>query len=113
VFSRKEQDLLCEATLTFGQASLGSKIEVPTLKGRAHLKIPAGTQTGKTFRIKGYGITNLGGRGVGDLLVRIRVKTPTKLSRRQRELLEEFSKLEGPSVESDESIFAKVKNIFD
>lgn len=113
VFSRKGHELLCEATLTFGQASLGSKIEVPTLKGPAHLKIPAGTQNGRTFRIKGFGMTHLGGRSIGDLLVRIRVKIPTKLSRRQRELLEEFSTLEGHSVESEESIFAKVKNIFD
>lgn len=113
IFTRKENNILCEANLSISQAALGGKIEVPTLKENVLLKIPPGTQTGEAFRIRGHGITHLGGRGIGDLIVRVRVKTPTKMNRRQRELMEEFSEIEGGSRDSEESLFAKVKNIFE
>lgn len=112
IFSREDDDLLCEVPISFVQAALGSKIEVPTLKGKATVKIPAGTQDGKVFRLKGLGVPNLKGYGTGDQLVKIRVQIPTKLTQKQRELLEEYARLSGESV-SDEGILEKVKNMFD
>lgn len=113
IFARDGDDLLCEVPISMGQAALGTKIDVPTLKDRAPLKIPAGTQAGRTFRLKGLGIANIKGHRVGDLIVKVKVAIPTKLTARQRELLEEFSKLSGDPVASEEGIFEKVKNIFE
>ncbi len=112
-FRRDGDDLLCDIPLTIGQAALGARIEVPTLgKGKESLKIPAGTQNGRTFRLKGHGVANLKGHRVGDQVVSVHVQIPTKLTARQRELLEEFSKLSGDSVPSSEGLFERVKNIF-
>jgi len=113
VFSREEDDLLTEVPISIGQAALGAKIEVPTLKSKTSLKVPAGTQSGRTFRLKGLGVANLKGHGIGDLVVKVQVVIPTKLSARQRELLEEFSKLSGDPAPSEEGLFEKVKNIFE
>lgn len=113
VFTREGDDLLCEVPISIGQAALGAKIEVPTLKGKSHLKVPAGTQAGRAFRLKGLGVANVKGHRMGDLVVKVRVSIPTKLTARQRELLEEFSKLSGDPVTSEEGLFEKVKNIFD
>lgn len=113
VFTREGDDLLCEIPISIGQAALGAKIEVPTLKGKSHLKVPAGTQGGRAFRLKGLGVANLKGHRMGDLVVKVLVSIPTKLTARQRELLEEFSKLSGDPVTSEEGLFEKVKNIFD
>jgi molecular chaperone DnaJ len=113
VFSREGDDLLCDVSISIAQAALGAKIEVPTLKAKAPLKIPTGTQSGRTFRIKGLGVANIKGHGIGDLVVKVHVVTPTKLTARQRELLEEFSRLSGDQVTADEGLFEKVKNIFE
>jgi molecular chaperone DnaJ len=113
VFTRDGDDLLCDVPISIGQAALGAKIEVATLKAKAQLKIPAGTQSGRTFRLKGLGVANLKGHRIGDFLVRVHVVIPTKLTARQRELLEEFSRLSGESVTSEEGLFEKVKNIFE
>jgi molecular chaperone DnaJ len=113
VFRREEDDLLCEVSISIGQAALGAKIEVPTLKAKTPLKVPAGTQSGRTFRLKGLGVANLKGHRIGDLLVKVHVVIPTKLTAQQRELLEEFSKLSGDQVTTGEGIFEKVKNIFE
>lgn len=91
IFDRHGDAILCEVPITFTTAALGGEIEVPTLDGKARLKIPAGTPTGKIFRLKGKGIVNRRGYGRGDQHVRIIVETPQKLSRRQRQLLEELS----------------------
>ena len=72
------------------QAALGTEINVPTLEGEHTLKVPEGTQTGATFKIRSKGVPELNGRGRGDLYVQLKVQTPTKLSKRQRELLEEL-----------------------
>ncbi|MBI3609460.1 MAG: molecular chaperone DnaJ [Nitrospirae bacterium] len=112
-FTREDDDLLCEVPISIGQAALGAKIEVPTLKGKAQLKIPAGTQNGRTFRLKGLGVANLKGHRIGDQLVKVGVMIPAKLTARQRELLEEFSKLSGDPAASEEGLFEKVKNIFE
>jgi len=92
IFKRKGDDLLCEAHISFPQAALGTKISVPTLDGEAKLKIPAGTQTGTLFRLRGRGAPHLHGWGRGDQLVRVIVKTPTNLTRHQKELLAELAK---------------------
>ena len=90
IFQREGNHILYDAEITFAQAVLGDEIEVPTLKGKAKLKIPKGTQTHTTFRLKGEGITDVHGRGKGDEYVRVIVKTPTKLTEKQKELLLEF-----------------------
>jgi molecular chaperone DnaJ len=113
-FERDGDDVYCEMPLTFAQAALGDEIEVPTLHGRVKLKIPAGTQTGTKFRLKGKGIPNVRGYGQGDQHVIIRVITPTKLSDKQKQLLREFAELSGQEAvdEQHDSFFAKVKRAF-
>jgi molecular chaperone DnaJ len=111
VFTRKGDDLLSEAHIGLAQAALGTKIEVPTLKGKAAVKIPAGTQDGKVFRLKGLGVPSLKGYATGDQLVKVRIQIPAKLTAKQRELLEEYARLTGESI-NEEGIFEKVKNIF-
>jgi molecular chaperone DnaJ len=95
VFTREDTEILCEMPISFAQAALGAAIDVPTLDGPAKLKIPAGTQTGKVFRLKGKGVPALQGGGRGDEHVRIFVETPTHLSKEQRELLEKFAAIAG------------------
>ncbi|MEL0327115.1 MAG: molecular chaperone DnaJ [Deltaproteobacteria bacterium] len=90
IFERDGSDIYCEVPISFPQVALGTEIEVPTLEGKARLKIPAGTQSHKIFRLRNQGIVNLRGGNRGDLHVRIVVETPTNLSARQRELLEEM-----------------------
>ncbi len=92
LFERSEDDVVYELPISFPQAALGDSIEVPTLTGRARLKIPAGTQSGKVFRMKGKGIQHLQRGGSGDQLVRVWVWTPTHLSRSERKLVEELEK---------------------
>src|SRR5690606_29777391 len=97
----------CVVPITFVQAALGDEIEVPTLEGKVKLKIPAGTQTGKSFRLKGKGIANVHGRGKGDQLVKVRVVTPTNLTERQKELLREFASISGETRdEQNDSFFS-------
>jgi molecular chaperone DnaJ len=93
-FRRVNNDVLCEIPVTFAQAALGAEIEVPTLQGKASLKVPRGTASGSLLRLKGQGVTSVNGRGRGDQLVRVTVAVPTKLGKRQEELLAEFAKLE-------------------
>ncbi len=91
IFKRDENNLYCEVPISFVTAALGGELEVPTLNGRVKLKIPAETQTGKMFRMRGKGVKPVRGGPVGDLLCRVSVETPVKLTRRQKELLQEFS----------------------
>jgi len=93
-FERVGNDILCQVPISFSQAALGAKIEVPTLNGSEKISIPPGTQTGQVFTIKGEGIPYLHGRGRGDELVQVVVKTPTTLSRRQVKLFEELASSE-------------------
>ena len=93
VFQREGAHLLVEYPVHLAQAALGTEVDVPTLNGRVSMKIPAGTQSGTVFRVRGKGMPDLHhGRGMGDLLVRVVVETPTKLTSRQRQLLEELAK---------------------
>ncbi len=93
IFTRDGEDLYCEVPISFVDAALGGELEVPTLEGRVSLKIPAETQTGKLFRLRGKGVnvTQVRGGGVGDLYCRIAVETPVNLSKKQKELLREFA----------------------
>ena len=91
VFTREEDDLYCEVPISFSMAALGGEVKVPTLQGHALLKIPAGTQSGTQFRIRGHGIQNMETRARGDLRVRVIVEVPTRLNSEQRRKLEEFA----------------------
>ncbi|HEX6832342.1 MAG TPA: molecular chaperone DnaJ [Rudaea sp.] len=90
IFQRERDDLFCEVPIRFSQAALGAELEVPTLGGHAVIKIPAETQTGKLFRLRGKGVCNVRTGEVGDLVCKVVVETPVKLSKRQREMLQEF-----------------------
>ncbi len=90
LFQREGDDLYCEVPIRFSQAALGADLVVPTLDGDAVIRIPPETQTGKAFRLRGKGVRNVRNGRVGDLICRVVVETPVKLSKRQRELLEEF-----------------------
>ena len=90
IFVRDGADLQCEIPISFVDAALGGELEVPTLDGRGKLKIPAETQTGKLFRLRDKGVTPVRGGPPGDLLCRVVVETPVKLTKRQKELLHEF-----------------------
>lgn len=93
IFQRDGDDLLCEIPVAFVQATLGADIEVPTLNGKATIKLPPGTQPGTMFRLKGKGMRNVQGYGHGDLHVRVNVEVPTHLDAAQRRKLEEFAEL--------------------
>ena len=113
IFQRDGEDLLCEVPLSFAQAALGAEIEVPTLDGKATIKIPAGTQSGTTFRVKGRGVKNLQGYGHGDLHVRIQVEVPTRLTSVQKAKLQEFAELCDENVNPiSKSFFEKAKKLF-
>jgi molecular chaperone DnaJ len=112
-FERDGEDIYCEVPLTFAQAALGDEIEVPTLDGRVSMKIPAGTQTGTYFRLRGKGVPRLRGSGAGDQHVRVVVVTPSHLSDEQRGLLREFAELSGEKThEKQQSFFEKMKAAF-
>nr|WP_295969491.1 molecular chaperone DnaJ [uncultured Bacillus sp.] len=113
-FERDGDDVYCEIPLTFVQAALGDEIEVPTLHGKVKLKIPAGTQTGTKFRLRGKGIPNVRGRGTGDQHIIVKVITPTKLTEKQKQLLQEFADISGSNYKNDEddSFFGKMKRAF-
>ena len=99
--------------LTFAQAALGDDIQVPTLHGKVSLKIPAGTQTGTRFRLKGKGIPNVHGRGQGDQHIIVKIVTPKKLSEKQKQLLKEFAEISGTTIDDQkDNLFAKMKRAF-
>jgi molecular chaperone DnaJ len=94
MFERQGNNLYVSVPVTFSQAALGAEIRVPTLDGEDTLTIPEGTQTGSIFRLKGKGIVSLQGHGRGDLFVVTTIVTPTRLTREQKRLLEEFASIE-------------------
>ena len=107
--------MFCRAPISFTTAALGGSITVPGLDRVGHeIKIPAGIQSGKQIRQRGAGMPVLNGRGMGDLVVQIDVETPTKLTARQRELLEEFRGTEtGDECPQSTGFFAKLKDMWD
>lgn len=113
IFVREETEIICTVPISFPQAALGASIDVPTLDGKVKMKIPAGTQSGKVFRLRGKGVPVLGGHGRGDQHVRVVIETPSSLSKRQRELLEEFAAEAGEDIHpQSKNFFDKVKSIF-
>jgi molecular chaperone DnaJ len=98
-FNREGDHVLYELPVTFPQAALGDEVEVPTLHGGYKVKIPSGSQSGKIIRLKDQGIPHLHGRGRGEQLVILRVKTPESLTREQRKLFEQLAKSMGPDKE--------------
>jgi molecular chaperone DnaJ len=113
LFEREGDDLLCEVPISFVQATLGTELEVPTLSGSALIKVPAGTQSGTVFRLKGRGVRNVQGYGTGDLHVRVTVEVPTRLNASQRQKLQEFADLCDASVNPRaRSFFERAKDFF-
>jgi len=113
IFKRDGDDLICEVPVSFVQAALGTEIEVPTLEGRATIKIPAGTQPGTIFRVKGKGVKNLQGYGHGDLHVRVQVEVPAHLNGTQKAKLHEFAALcDGQEAPLAQGFFEKAKKFF-
>jgi molecular chaperone DnaJ len=115
LFRREGNDLLLELNLNIAQAALGAEIQVPTVDGTtAELKVPPGTQHGKVFRVKGFGVPFLRGTGRGDLQVVTRVQTPTNLTEEQKRLLRELSRTlgEGGPEPQDKGFFGKIKEAF-
>jgi len=114
LFHREGNDLIVDLPITFGEAALGCKKEIPSFHSTTiRLTIPEGTQSGKILRVKGEGFPNVHGSGHGDMLVRIHAETPSKLTARQRELLDEFAKLENANnFPQKKSFFDKIKDLF-
>ncbi|MBU2863440.1 molecular chaperone DnaJ [Reinekea marina] len=115
IFERDDANLHCEVPISFAEAALGGELEVPTLDGRVKLKIPAETQTGKLFRLRGKGVKPVRGHSVGDLLCRVVVETPVHLTAKQKELLREFQESTEGKKHSPKSKgwFDGVKKFFD
>lgn len=112
-FEREGKDLYCTLPLSFSQAALGAEIQVPTLEGEQTMKVPEGTQTGSRFKLKNKGVPVLNGHGRGDLFVEVKVQTPSKLNKRQRELLQELhGTLAHENKPVSRSLLNKVKEIF-
>jgi molecular chaperone DnaJ len=112
VFQRSGPDLMTEVPCSFAQLALGDKVEIPTLRGRVEMLIPAGTPSGKVFRLRSQGLPVLEGRGRGDQLVRVFVEVPRKLTERQEELLREFDRID-QELSGSKSFFEKIVDYFD
>jgi len=113
IFQRDGDDLLCEVPISFVQAALGAELEVPTTAGKAHIRIPPGTQSGTIFRLKGKGVRNVQSYGYGDLHVRVAVEVPSRLNNAQRAKLEEFAALcDGDVNPLSRSFFERARNFF-
>lgn len=114
IFEREGNDILLTLPISFTEAALGCKKEVPSLYSHTcRITIPEGTQNDKVFRVKGEGFPNVHGHGRGDLLVKIFVETPTTLSEKQKQLLQQFSALEGPSnLPKGKGFLDKIKGLF-
>ncbi|MBS1117186.1 MAG: dnaJ [candidate division NC10 bacterium] len=114
LFTRQGDDIYCEVPVSFTQAALGAQIEIPTITAKTTLKVPPGTQTGAEFRVRGKGFPNVRGYGHGDLLARIFVEVPTHLTAKQRDLLEQYAKLEnGEGSPLVQGFWDKVKTLFE
>jgi molecular chaperone DnaJ len=114
-FTREGRNILYELFLNIADAALGAQVEVPTLEGRARIKIPAGTQSGKIFRLRGKGLPALNGSERGDLLIHVNIWTPKKLTDEERRLLEQLRNMPNfkpnPTKE-DRTFFERVRDVF-
>ena len=113
IFQREDDNLYCEVPIPFTLASLGGEIPVPTLEGKANLKVPAGTQSGQVFKLRGKGVANVNARDRGDLFARLLVEVPTRLNLEQRQKLEEFAALCGEeNTPLHKSFFERAREFF-
>ncbi len=113
VFDREGNNLICEFPISFSQATLGAEVFVPTIKGRAKMKIPAGTQSGKIFRLRSQGLPDVNGGYKGDLFVRVLVITPTKVTPVEKELFEKLAKFDSEKqMKPSKNFFEKLKTFF-
>lgn len=114
IFERQGTNLFCQFPITFPQAALGAEVQVPTLEGFENIKIPAGTQTGTTFKIRGKGVPSLNSHSRGDIIVQTVIETPHKLTERQRELLQELAHELGRDISDSSSggILGRIKDAF-
>lgn len=115
IFKRDADMLFCQVPIPMATATLGGNLEVPTIEGkRARMKIPAGTQSGRQFRLKGKGMPELNGGFVGDMIIETQVETPVNLTKRQKELMQEFAEEGGNEISpQSEGFFTKVKELWD
>ena len=111
IFKRDEADVYAEIPISFTESALGATVEVPTLGGKADLKVPAGTQTGTIFRLKAKGIKNVNASSHGDEYIKVIIETPKKVSKKQRELLAKLEK-EEQLAKKRKSFFKKVLGKF-
>jgi molecular chaperone DnaJ len=112
-FERDGKDLHCAIPISFPQAALGATVKIPTLDGDATLDVPAGTQTGTSFRVRKKGVPILNGNGRGDLYVQVKVTTPAKLTRQQRELMEQLAETLGQENKPEKrGLLNTVKDMF-
>jgi molecular chaperone DnaJ len=112
-FERDGDDLHCVMPISFPQASLGTELEIETLHGPETLKVPEGTQSGKEFRLRGKGVPHLNAHGRGDLIIEVRVQTPSKLTKQQKELMRQLSEsMKVDNVPQSRGLFDKVKEMF-
>ena len=114
IFQRDSAHLFCRVPISFATAALGGEVEVPTIDGgKARVKVPAGSQTGKQMRLRAKGMPALRGGGVGDMLLELSVETPVNLTSRQKELLREFEELSEDNNPEGRTFFSKVKGFWD
>jgi molecular chaperone DnaJ len=111
IFQRSGPDVIADVPFSFAQLALGDKVEIPTLRGRVDMSVPAGTKPGKIFRLRDQGLPRIEGHGRGDQLVRVFCEVPTKLTDRQKELLEEFTEIENERT-GKKNFFERVTDFF-
>jgi molecular chaperone DnaJ len=112
-FEREGDDLHCVLPISFPQAALGTELQIETLEGPATIKIPEGTQSGREIKLRGKGVPHLNSHGKGDLVVEVRVATPSKLNKAQRELLRQLSEtMTVENTPTNRGLFEKMKEIF-
>jgi molecular chaperone DnaJ len=111
VFKREGKNILLDVPVTFTEAALGAKIKVPTLESVVSLKIPAGTQDGKSFRLRGKGAPKAKGSGRGDMLVRVKIAVPHRLNSKEKKVLEQFAELHKENPREHLEKIASIKNV--
>jgi len=110
IFTRHGNHIICEMPISFTTAAIGGTVSVPTLTGSESVKIPAGTQPGKVFKLRGKGIPNLHRNGKGDLLIRVFIWVPTEISARDREIMDELSQSNSfKPPKASKSLFEKLR----
>ena len=113
IFQREDDNLFCEVPISFVTAALGGEVPVPTLEGKASLRVPAGTQSGQSFRLRGKGVVHVNSKDRGDLYARLLVEVPSHLNLEQRQKLEEFAALCGEdNTPLHKSFFERAKEFF-